>query len=165
MVSMSKVRRGELEAQIRQLVEEAGLQQRLIAQRLGVSQSFVERVCRRLQLRTQRTGPRSGEGHPGWKGGRYVDQDGYVLVYKPEHPQARKAGYVLEHRLVAESVLGRLLEPGEVVHHRDRNKQNNDPSNLEVFATNGEHLRLELLGRVPNWTEEGYARMCSPRKK
>ena len=88
-----------------------------------------------------------------------------MLVYKPEHPQARKAGYVLEHRLVAESVLGRLLEPGEVVHHRDRNKQNNDPSNLEVFATNGEHLRLELLGRVPNWTEEGYARMCSPRKR
>ena len=38
-----------------------------------------------------------------------------------------------EHRVVAEDVLGRALKPGEVVHHEDQNKMNNDPENLIVF--------------------------------
>ena len=45
------------------------------------------------------------------------------------------------HRVVAERMLGRPLAPGEVVHHRDGSRRNNDPSNLEVFASNAEHMR------------------------
>ena len=44
-----------------------------------------------------------------------------------------------EHRRVAEQILGRSLKPGEVVHHIDGNKRNNDPSNLHVFASQSEH--------------------------
>ena len=44
-----------------------------------------------------------------------------------------------EHRVVAEQMLGRELRPGEVVHHIDGNKRNNDPSNLHVFASQSEH--------------------------
>lgn len=43
------------------------------------------------------------------------------------------------HRIVAEQMLGRLLKPGEVVHHIDRNKRNNEPSNLMVFPSQKEH--------------------------
>jgi hypothetical protein len=43
------------------------------------------------------------------------------------------------HRIVAEEMLGRPLLKGEVVHHIDENKRNNDPSNLRVFATQAEH--------------------------
>lgn len=50
-----------------------------------------------------------------------------------------------EHRAVAVQVLGRLLELGEVVHHDDRNKQNNDPANLIVFASQGDHARHHKL--------------------
>lgn len=45
----------------------------------------------------------------------------------------------LVHRVVAEQKLGRRLRPEEVVHHRDRNKRNNDPRNLWVFKNQAEH--------------------------
>lgn len=43
------------------------------------------------------------------------------------------------HRVVAELLLGRELKSGEVVHHIDGNKQNNDPKNLMVFGSQAEH--------------------------
>lgn len=45
----------------------------------------------------------------------------------------------LVHREVAAQKLGRKLCPEEVVHHRDRNKQNNDPRNLWVFKDQAAH--------------------------
>jgi hypothetical protein len=45
-----------------------------------------------------------------------------------------------QHRVVAEQMLGRPLKPGEIVHHIDGNKHNNDPSNLQVM-TQSEHIR------------------------
>src|SRR5437667_3712567 len=44
-----------------------------------------------------------------------------VLVSRatPEHPRAKTSSYVFEHILVAEELLGRYLEPGESVHHRN----------------------------------------------
>ncbi len=47
------------------------------------------------------------------------------------------------HRIVAEQMIGRPLEPGEIVHHIDGNKRNNDPSNLMVM-TQAEHCRLHF---------------------
>lgn len=48
----------------------------------------------------------------------------------------------LAHRVIAERVLNRPLQPKEVVHHRDGNKYNNVPENLVVFSTNGDHARF-----------------------
>ena len=53
-----------------------------------------------------------------------------------------------EHRLVMEEKLGRLLLPSEVVHHKDGNKTNNHPDNLELFSSNGKHISTEHSG----WT-------------
>ncbi len=49
------------------------------------------------------------------------------------------------HRVVAEQMLGRPLLPGEVVHHIDGDKRNNDPSNLMVFASASEHARHHMM--------------------
>ena len=60
----------------------------------------------------------------------YVNRNGY---------RTYKDSGILVHRHVAEVKLGRPLRPGEVVHHIDRNKQNNNPSNLHVFANQQAH--------------------------
>lgn len=50
------------------------------------------------------------------------------------------------HRVLLEEVLGRSLVPGEVVHHRDGNRQNNDPANL-VLTTQSRHVGLHGFGK------------------
>jgi len=62
------------------------------------------------------------------------DRNGYVSLYRPDHPDARKNGYVFEHRLVMEEVLGRRLLPSETVHHKRGVRSNNDPACLELWV-------------------------------
>lgn len=116
------------------------------------------------QIRRRRIPYNWNRGSPGelnyfWKGGRSIDSDGYVLVYCPGHPYARGRGYVREHRLVMERKIGRFLTEDEVVHHKDDDKQNNDPDNLYLYDSNGDHLADTLKGKVPNWTPKGKRRI------
>lgn len=94
-----------------------------------------------------------------WKGGSIIDKDGYRLIKSPNHPRRDRHNYVREHRLVMEKTIGRYLDPREVVHHKDGNKLNNSPENLELFQRNSEHLAKELAGRIPHWTEDGRRRI------
>ena len=66
----------------------------------------------------------------------------YEYVLDRTHPRANRDGSVYLHVVVAERMLGRYLLPEEVVHHKDCNKLNNDPNNLMVFATKGDHTRF-----------------------
>ncbi len=51
------------------------------------------------------------------------------------------------HRQIAEMVIGRPLKKGEIVHHKDGNKRNNIPGNLEVLPSQKEHASLHLRER------------------
>ena len=64
----------------------------------------------------------------------YITKEGYKQKYKPKSPEAREDGYVAVHRDVASRKIGRPLRANEVVHHRDGNKLNNRPSNLQVMT-------------------------------
>lgn len=162
------IQEGKTQDWIAQTLVSSGYDSRITAK-------AIYKVCRKHGIKCQRTGPRSGAGHPEWQGGRHINKSGYIEIYCPDHPSVveknkkreaksngkyyRKEKYVLEHRLVMEKKIGRYLLPEEVVHHIDGNTQNNDPSNLGLFANNAEHLRETLKGCVPKWTTDGQLRI------
>lgn len=59
---------------------------------------------------------------------------GYVLIFEPKHPNARKDGYVAEHTKVMAAELGRPLHRFEEVHHKNGIRHDNRPENLELWA-------------------------------
>ncbi len=59
---------------------------------------------------------------------------GYIMLKLPEHPRARTMGYVFQHILVMEQMLGRPLLPHETVHHRNGVRDDNRPENLELWT-------------------------------
>jgi hypothetical protein len=140
-----------------------------------ITAKLLYKVCKKHGIKCQRTGPRSGAGHPEWNGGRIVDRNGYIHLYVPDHPEClrvnenrrqkaegkyyRKENYIQEHRLVMEKYLGRYLLPTEVVHHKNDNRQDNRIENLELFDSNAKHLAETLRGKCPKWTNQGFARM------
>lgn len=146
------------EAKLRLLIDEK-LSTTEIAAKLGVSQPTIEMKLRRIGLNSKHGRGSRLEKNYFWNGGRVTDEDGYILLKQNDHPFATKAGYVREHRLVMEAILGRYLDPLEVVHHKNKNKADNRPDNLELYKSNADHLRDELTGVRPKYTEDGLRRM------
>ena len=52
-----------------------------------------------------------------------------------------------EHRQIVETLLGRSLKTGEVVHHLDGNKRNNDPENLVALPSQSVHCKAHDFGK------------------
>lgn len=69
---------------------------------------------------------------------RYAHTDGYVML------QLDSGRRVLEHRYVIEQLLGRALESFEVVHHKNKQKNDNALSNLELHTVSS-HARHHSL--------------------
>lgn len=76
------------------------------------------------------------ENHHNWKGGRYIQQRGYIVMQlepdNPYYPMAYK-GYVFEHRYIMAQHIRRCLTPEEQVHHRNGIKTDNGIENLELI--------------------------------
>lgn len=90
--------------------------------------------------RIKKGGSLKGSKNPAWKGGRCKLTHGYIIVHSPTHPYNMN-GYILEHRLVMEKHLGRILLPKEVVHHINGIKDDNRIENLMLFNSLGDHVR------------------------
>ncbi len=78
-------------------------------------------------------------GSPGQAGSKrtgngYITKDGYHVVYKHGHPNARHDGSVLEHILVMSQHLGRALRKEEKVHHKNGIRHENEFLNLELWV-------------------------------
>lgn len=66
---------------------------------------------------------------------RSTNKDGYVLIRRPEHPNARSNGSIFEHTFVMSEHLERPLFPHENVHHKNGVRDDNRIENLELWST------------------------------
>jgi len=74
---------------------------------------------------------RHGPDHPNWKGG-HVESHGYRQIWVNG---GEKRKLVLEHRHVMEQSLGRPIDQGETVHHRNGDRLDNRIENLELWSS------------------------------
>lgn len=123
-----------------------GMGQTRISLALGRSQSFVGRLMRKHGMTPVEM---IGAKHPGWKGGRWIDSNGYVRVMLDEKTDRQlfsmkqSDGYVLEHRLIMARKFGRPLRRNETVHHINGDREDNRPENLEIRQ--GKHGKNTVL--------------------
>ena len=92
-----------------------------------------------------------GSRCPRWNGGKKTSR-GYIYIFvKKDHPfflMAQKDGKghsIAEHRLVVAELLGRCLNPKEIVHHINGIKNDNRSENLELISRRRDHLSLKYL--------------------
>lgn len=75
-----------------------------------------------------------GVQNPKWNGGKTITSNGYIMLWKPDHPDRDSRGYIKEHRLIMEKHLGRRLKHSELVHHINGIKTDNRIENLEIMT-------------------------------
>ena len=94
---------------------------------------FCSRACAGKDLSSRQLGAANAR----WRGGETVTRHiggGYIKQLSPGHPGADASGYVMQHRLVMESVIGRPLKASERVHHKNGKRDDNRPENLELWT-------------------------------
>jgi len=90
------------------------------------------------------------------------ERDGYIDVWAPEHPLARRDGYVFEHRMLAWDA-GMFTDPSLQVHHRNHVRTDNRLENFEI-KTIEDHARLHadegtIVNQFGTWqTGTGFRR-------
>ena len=114
------------------------------------------------------SGTQAREKNPNWKGGVSHDGAGYVTVNIGNGKQAR------QHRLIAEQMLGRPLNNGEVIHHKNGNRSDNRVENIEVLSQS-EHMKKHItkeeasrrgrLGALKRWAALETVKEGSDGKK
>ena len=101
-----------------------------------------------------------------WKGGRHINNNGYVMIAwkslplqdKQYIPQDYASPHYPEHRIMMAKHVKRVLAEDEIVHHIDGNKTNNEIDNLELVNVHEHHaitiLETRMEQRIKDLEEE-----------
>ena len=110
-----------------------------------------------------------GKRSNGWRGG-ISQQNGYPIIYMPDHPRADVAGYVKMHILVAERALGKPLPTKAIVHHVNEDVSDYRNANLVICQNVAYHRLLHrrmetkrACGRA-DWQRCAYCGQHGPLK-
>lgn len=136
----------EQEQEIVKKYTELGLNLRQISEIYNCKASLILATLKKYNIKTRTIGgkmpinldgtpyisPNKEEGHPNWKGGRIVTDDGYIKIMSSERTASGRKRYILEHRFVMEQHLGRKLDINEHVHHINGIKDDNRLENLII---------------------------------
>lgn len=130
-----------------------------ITNKIGQNKSLFGRAKRNFCSHKCRAKAISGKNHYMYTEGRvsWTSHSDYIQVQTLDHPYNVK-GYIAQHRWVMEKHLGRYLKPvirfksgknkgkikqhGELVHHIDMDKHNNDISNLSLCTSVSHHINV-----------------------
>lgn len=96
-------------------------------------------------------------------GSRFTMGSGYIKIHMPDAPSANCDGYVLEHRIVMERMLGRNLNRGESVHHINGRRDDNRPENLELWVT--PQPAGQRASDLADWVVEHYPDLVAAAMK
>lgn len=86
---------------------------------------------------THRSKHQSGASNTAFKRGWFLDKNGYRV-------KTLDGKQFFEHRIVMSDMIGRELLPQETVHHKNGQRDDNRPSNLELWSSrNPKGQRIE----------------------
>jgi len=63
---------------------------------------------------------------------RRKNKEGFIVLYKPFHPNSNSYGYIFEHRFVMSQHLKRPLKRNEQVYHKNGKRDDNRIANLTL---------------------------------
>jgi len=90
---------------------------------------------------------------------RHYDGNGYAIISRKGHPNARKDHRIKEHIWVMSEHLGRPIRKGETIHHINGIRDDNRIENLELWSTKhcaGQRVEDRIKFYIEFLNEYGY---------